>query len=143
MSMTFQYLEEIATADVAFRAKAATIEELFIECALATFEAMVNTKKVRVRTSKEFTLESMELEELLIEWLSRLVFFKDAEGLVFSKFDVRIKKNKLYRLTGRAGGEEVDMERHELRSDVKAVTYHRFELREKEGGWEATVVLDI
>ncbi|MEE9594888.1 MAG: archease [Candidatus Hydrothermarchaeales archaeon] len=141
--MTFQYLEDIATADVAFRAKGETIEEVFVECALATFEAMVDTKKVEVQVEKEIISESEDLEGLLMDWLSQLVYLKDAEALAFSKFDVSIKKNQIYRLTGMARGEGIDQERHDLRSDVKGVTYHKFELIEKEGGWEATVVLDI
>lgn len=141
--MTFQYLEDIATADVAFKAKGETLEEVFVECALATFEAMVDTKKVEVRVEKEIISESKDLEGLLMDWLSHLVYLKDAEALAFSKFDVTIKKNKIYRLEAMAGGEEIDQERHDLRSDVKGVTYHKFELVEKGGGWEATVVLDI
>ncbi|MFQ5815910.1 MAG: archease [Candidatus Hydrothermarchaeaceae archaeon] len=141
--VVFQYLEDIATADVAFKAEGGTLEEVFVECALATFEAMIDTKKVEVRTEKEIVLESKEIEGLLMDWLSHLVFIKDAESLAFSEFYVRIKKNDVYRLVGKAGGEEIDRDRHELRSDVKGVTYHRFELVEKEEGWEATVVLDI
>lgn len=139
----FKYLEDIATADVAFMARGSTVEELFEECALATFEAMINTKKVKAKIEKEMVLEAEGLEELLMEWLGRLIFLKDAEVLAFSKFRVKIVKNEGYRLEGKAWGEEIEMSKHELRNDVKAVTYHRFELVEKKGAWEATVVLDI
>jgi SHS2 domain-containing protein len=34
-------------------------------------------------------------------------------------------------------------QRHRLRMDVKAVTLHRFALKETDQGWEAFVILDI
>ncbi len=139
----FQYLEDIATADVAFKAEGETLEEVFTESAMATFEAMIDTRKVGTLVEKEVVLEAENLEGLLMDWLSQLVFLKDSEALAFSKFDVKITKNHVYRLRGMALGEEINQERHDLRSDVKGVTYHKFELAETKGGWEATVVLDI
>jgi len=139
----FQYLEDIATADVAFKAEGETLEEVFIECAMATFEAMIDTKKVGTPVEKEVFLEAENLEGLLMDWLGQLIFLKDSEALAFSKFDVKITKNQVYRLRGLALGEEINQEQHDLRSDVKGVTYHKFELTDTKGGWEATVVLDI
>jgi SHS2 domain-containing protein len=42
-----------------------------------------------------------------------------------------------------AGGEPINLERHRLRVDVKAVTLHRFRLEKTAEGWEAFAILDI
>ncbi|MEM7824307.1 MAG: archease [Candidatus Aenigmatarchaeota archaeon] len=141
--MPFKFLSDIAIADVAFKATAKTIEELFIECARATEEAMVDTKAVRPTTTKKITLTSDALDKLLFDWLSELVYWKDAESLLFSKFTVKITKNKGYKLVGTASGEKIDYKKHKLRSDVKAITWHMFELKQTKDGWTARIIEDI
>jgi SHS2 domain-containing protein len=83
------------------------------------------------------------LDGLFFDWLSELVYLKDAEGVLFSKFDVRIKKNGAYELKAVASGEEISQKKHGLRSDVKAVTYHLFEVKKIGEIWTARVILDI
>lgn len=139
----FQYLEDIATADVAFEARGSTLEELFVQCALATFEAMLDTKKVRGKIEKMIELENEDPEELLYDWLTEIISLKDSESLALGAFEVKLEKNRTNRLHAKVRGEKINPERHELRSDVKAVTYHLFKLRRDKGGWIATVVLDI
>ncbi len=139
----FQYLEDIATADVAFEARGSTLDEVFAQCALATYEAMLNTKKVKAEVEKLIELENEDLERLLYDWLTEIIALKDSEGLALGEFEVNIEKDGAYKLRAKARGERIDPERHELRSDVKAVTYHLFQLYKDKNGWTATVVLDI
>ncbi len=35
------------------------------------------------------------------------------------------------------------MKKHDLIVDVKAVTLHRFEVKQTETGWKASIILDI
>ncbi len=141
--MPYKYLEDIATADAAFEVVGPTLEELFRDAALATFEVMADTGTVRPEVAKQIELRSEDLGDLLFDWLSELVYLKDAEGLIFSRFDVSIKKNDTYELKATASGEAINQKVHSLRSDVKAVTYHMFEIKKTGENWTARVVLDI
>ncbi len=142
--MPFRFIPEIAIADVAFEVTEASINELFEQCALATEEAMVNTKGVKQTTSKSMKLEADALDRLLIDWLNEVVFYKDSEGLLFSSFKVVVKQSgKNWQLEATAKGEKRDPKRHELRADVKAATWHMFELKETKTGWKARIVEDI
>lgn len=141
--MTYRYLEDIACADAAFEAGGSTLEELFRDSATAAFEVMADTKTVKPLLTREIMLENEAVDGLLIDWLSELVFLKDAESLLFSVFDVNIRKNDVYVLKGVAKGEKIDRDKHNLRSDVKAVTYHLLEVKKSEDKWVARVVLDI
>jgi SHS2 domain-containing protein len=40
-------------------------------------------------------------------------------------------------------GEDINQQKHSLRSDVKGVTYHMFEVKKTEENWTARVILDI
>lgn len=141
--MPFKFLEEIAIADVAFEATATSLEQLFVECARATEETQVGLVGVLPKIKKQITLENEKIDQLLFDWLAELIYYKDAEALLFSKFDVKIKKNKIYKLVATVSGEKIDPVRHELRNDVKAVTYYKFEVKQTTEGWFARVVLDI
>ncbi|MFQ5962802.1 MAG: archease [Candidatus Scalinduaceae bacterium] len=139
----FVFLDDIATADVAIESRGDTLEELFRASAMATFETMVDTKGVQSKTKKEIHLENQEIDKLLFDWLAEIIYLKDSEYMVFSKFDIEIKKNSNYLLNAIIFGEEIKQSKHELRCDVKAITYHLFDVSKKEGKWIARFVLDI
>ncbi len=141
--MPYRYLEDIATADAAFEVVGRTLEELFRDAAIATFEVMVDTKSIEPGITREIELKNEAVDNLFFDWLSELVYLKDADALIFSKFDVSIKKNDFYELKATASGETINQEKHTLRSDVKAVTYHMFEVKKTGENWTARVILDI
>jgi SHS2 domain-containing protein len=141
--MPYRFLEDIATGDAAFEAEGRTLEELFVEAAVATFEVMVDTMGVEAKITREVELKNEAVDGLLFDWLSELVYLKDAEAVLFSKFNVNIKKNDAYDLKAMVSGENINQQKHILRSDVKAITYHMFEVKKTEENWTARVILDI
>lgn len=143
IGMSYRYLEDIATADAAFEVEGSNLEELFRDAAIATFDVMVDTKGVEARITREIEMKNEAVDGLLFDWLSELIYLKDADAILFSKFDVNIRRNGDYELKAVASGEDIDHEKHALRSDVKAVTFHQFEIKETGGKWRARVILDI
>ncbi|ODS30514.1 MAG: hypothetical protein SCARUB_04368 [Candidatus Scalindua rubra] len=139
----FVFLDEIATADVAIESRGDTLEELFRASAIATFAVMVDIRGVQPKVKKEIHLENREIDKLLFDWLAEIIYLKDSEFMVFSKFDIDIKKNSNYYLNAEVFGEEINQSEHELRCDVKAITFHLFDVYEKDGKWISRFVLDI
>ncbi len=139
----FIFLDDIATADVAIESRGDTPEELFSASARATFEVMVHTGDVQPEIKKTLHLENSEIDGLLFDWLAEIIFLKDSEYMVFCKFEIKIKKDKVYCLDAEVYGEEINQSRHELRCDVKAITFHLFEVYEKDRKWIARFILDI
>jgi len=79
----------------------------------------------------------------LFDFLGELIYFKDAELLLFSKIKVDIKKEeKLYKLKALLKGEKL-REEHEQKVDVKAITFHKFEIKKLKEKYSARVILDI
>lgn len=143
--MPYRFLEDIATADVAFEAWGGTREELFAACADALLRTMVEVPdKVERRQSLAIHLEHEELDLLLFAFLAELVFLKDARRLLLHADLVRIGGTEgAFSLEADVMGEEITPRRHDLLVDVKAVTLHRFRVVHEENAWRATVVLDI
>lgn len=139
----FEFPEEITTGDVAMVARGSSLDILFQNAAKGLSETMVETQCVRSDIAREIVLSAESLDRLLHKWLSELVYLKDAETLLFTLFEVKIQHGPRHRLKGVAMGERIDRKRHHLRHDVKAVTYHRFQVELEDGIWKATMVFDI
>lgn len=146
MPSSFRILEDIAVADVAFEAIGDTPSQLFEAVARAVMEILANPNTVSNTWHRTIDQEDEELVNLLFDWLSEMVYLKDAEGVVFSKVTASViydPSRSCWRLHGELTGEAIDPARHELRSDVKAVTKHLYEVRSSGEQWKARVVLDI
>lgn len=132
------------TADVFFVAKGETLPDLFKECALAVEETMVEVTQVQPKKRIKIMGESHTLEGLLFDFLDEILFFKDYQQLMLSKFEIEItQENNRYHLVCFASGEKLDIVRHEPKVDVKAITMHEFKVEQVKDGWKAQVLIDI
>ncbi len=137
------FLDDIATADVAIESRGDTLEELFTASAMATFEVMADTSGIQPEIKKVLHLENSEIDGLLFDWLAELIYLKDSEFMLFGKYDIKITKNTNYQLDAEILGEEINQSKHDLRCDVKAITFHLFEVYEKDGKWISRFILDL
>jgi SHS2 domain-containing protein len=143
--MPYEFLEDIATADIAFSAWGKDLEETFIAASDATVNVMVeNLDSIQPLEKREFQLKNEKLDMLLFDLLQELIYYKDSEKLMLRVHQIQIKKEEgQYVLKAIALGERLDPNRHATRADVKAVTLHRFQLVKTDQGWKAQIILDI
>ncbi len=143
--MPYEFLEEVAMADIAFQASGKSLEEVFTAAADATMNVMV--EDLDTIDSKEqcaIRLENEALDMLLFDLLQEIIYHKDAEQLLLRVRQLLIRKDgDTWKLSGTAQGEKLDPARHHQRADVKAVTLHHFKLEQTPEGWIAGVILDI
>lgn len=143
MALAYRFLDDVTHADIAFEATGADLEALFRSAAEATVGSMVsNLASIAERERREIDLRCADTEQLLHEFLEKFIFYKDAEQLLLKVRSVTITRDAL-RLKAELIGERVDPSRHELITDVKAVTFHRFKVERGAEHWKATVVLDV
>ncbi len=143
--MPYEFLEDVATADIAFSAWGETLEETFRAAADATLNVMVeNLGSVQPKERRELRLENSQLDLLLFDFLQEIIYYKDAENLMLraTKVEIQEEGNKFILRAG-AWGERLDPKRHLPRVDVKAVTLHRFRLEKTGEEWKAFIILDI
>ncbi|UCD92627.1 MAG: archease [Methanobacteriota archaeon] len=134
--MKYEFIEH--TADIAIKAYGESVEESFGNAAKGMFDVISDISKVEPVGEYEISVKSDNLENLLVDWLGELLFLHETQELLFSEFDVKIEN---FSLMAKAKGEAINREKHELRNDVKAITYHMLEVNEKEG--YVKLLLDI
>lgn len=113
------------TADITIECWAPTLETAFEEAALASFEVILDSSTVTPTESVEIETRGYDLEELLVEWIGYLIALIDITGRFYSKFEVDdiSRDAEEYVLKGRAIGETIDFDKHDTRTEVKAMTY--------------------
>lgn len=129
------------TADLGLRIWGATREELFENAGAALSATLTDRRRLRLNKTEEITVEAPDLEALLVAWLNHLLYLYDVDAFLGREF--KILKLTPQRLQARARGETYDPERHESRTAVKAATYHHLEIADRNGRWQATVILDL
>ena len=139
----FEWVEH--PSDIGFRAYGKNLAEAFENAALAFFEVMIDTSKVRPREEVKVELEAEDEKALLYDWLERFLYLRDADGMVMSKFKVEELKrsNGGFKIKAKAWGEKFDPKKHEPKVAIKAVTYHMMEIKREKGKCSVQVVVDI
>ncbi len=129
------------TADLGIRIFGRTFEEVMTNAAFALFDLLTDLDRVQETLSCTIHVEAAEREELLVRWLSELLFLCETQGYLFKRFQFsHLDQGSLQAL---AHGEIFTPTRHEFKTEIKAVTYHQAALREIDGGWEGRVIFDI
>jgi SHS2 domain-containing protein len=139
----WRILEDVAVADCALDLEARDVDDLFETAALALVDLMVDPNTVAFSVERSVTLDAVELDLLLYDWLSELIFLKDRDRQVFTSCRVRVSQATPCHLRAELRGGAIESGRTTLRADPKAVTLHQFALERTEDGWRARVVIDI
>lgn len=130
------------TADLGVEVWADSLEGLFVEAAKAMFsEISGDLDGIEAKDEVILRISGETLEDLLVEWLSDLLFYFDTAGFLFSKFEVTINSD-MKSLEGKAIGERLDPEKHKIKSHIKAVTYHQMNIKEEGGKWKTEIIFD-
>ncbi|TFG32540.1 archease [Candidatus Thorarchaeota archaeon] len=130
MNRGFRFHEH--TADITIECWAQNLESAFEEASLAAFEVIMDTSTVTPSKSIDIECKGIDLQELLVEWVGRIIALVDIEYCFFSKFEVGkiSKKTDGFELEGRVWGEAIDFDKHTTRTEVKAMTYADLKIEE-------------
>lgn len=128
-------------ADIGVRGIGPSLEAAFEQAALALMAVMVELSTIQPRQSLELRLEAASDEQLLVDWLSELLFKVAVDKLLFSRFQVRIQE---CRLRATAWGETIDVPRHQPAVEVKGISYSQLQVAQRQDGlWVAQCVVDV
>ncbi|MDX1632153.1 MAG: archease [Thermoanaerobaculia bacterium] len=140
--MTLRELDH--TADIGFEVEAPTLSELFREAAVGLARCISSEEGLEPREEHPVERTAASLEDLLVEWLEEQVFLCDTIGLLVSDVEAEVEESgDGFRVRGTLAGDRFDPDRHGLKVQVKAVTYHELEVENREGDWFARIIFDI
>jgi len=161
------------TADLGILFEGRDLADLFESAAFAVFDLMTELPAVEERRTHRFEVTGGDREDLLVNFLRELLYLFNGRGMLVRRCAVRIDvagaratpsppapaaaKGEargtvsagsapdlgLWRLEAEAAGEPFAPERHRMKTEIKAVTYHGLEIRETPAGWRGRIVCDV
>lgn len=121
----YEYFE--ATADIGLKAYGKNINEAFENASIAMFNIITDTSDVSPEKEIEFELTSEDNVSLLYDYLEELLFYHEVEFMLFSEFHVKIDEN--LHLEAKIKGEGIDWDKHERKTEIKAITFHKMDVK--------------
>jgi SHS2 domain-containing protein len=133
-------IEELGhTSEIGVRVRAATPEQLFACSAHAMFGLLrVQPDTTRPPIHHPVTIDSIDSESLMVDWLSELLYMHETTGALFS--DCTILRWTPTHLEAQASGYPPVAP---PAVHVKAVTYHQLLIQANADGWTAQIYFDI
>lgn len=137
----FEYFD--VTADIGFKAYGNTLEEAFENAGIAIFNIISDTSGINPKIARTFEISSSDEVALLYDYLEELLFFHEVDFMLFSDFDVDIsREDGGYNLKAKIRGETIDWDRHERKSEIKAITFHMMDVKKTEQ-YELQAIVDL
>jgi len=129
------------TADIGIDVFGTTIEELFTNAAFALFDIIADLSKVECKAEYSVKISGIDREQLLVIWLSELLYLHDVKYLLFKDFHITdMNENQL---TASVWGEVFNDDKHVIKTEIKAVTYHGLSIVQENHQWKARVIFDL
>ena len=140
--MSYRFFEH--TADLGIEVTAPSLDHLLIDCWRALTDSVTSIERIESLETRRFVVEADDLQRLIVDWLSEAIYLFETEGLVFSEVAVRVEQSAAgWRVQATASGEPFELQRHGLKTLVKAATYHGIQIGETAQGWQARLILDL
>jgi SHS2 domain-containing protein len=129
------------TADIGIEVWGKTKKELFANAVYSLFDLMVDTQSIDKTQEKTITIGGVDITDLLINFLREALYLFNGKRWL-------VKKCKLLELTtghvvAQLQGEPYNSQKHQLRKEIKAVTYHNLRVNKTTQGWKAKVIFDV
>jgi SHS2 domain-containing protein len=131
--------------DAFVEVQAPTLAGVFEEAAFAMFDIMTDPTAIECSFVDQFEVTSHDEISLFHDWLEQLLLKFDLDGKVYSVFHVEKidPQNENLHLAAKAQGGLFEKGRHPAKVEIKAVTYHRMEVRATPDGYVARYILDL
>ena len=141
--MAYRFIEH--TADIAVEIVSESIEKLFSDACTAWNEAVLININPKFIDSKKFIFDAQTEEELLVELLSELNFQLFTKKWVFTAVNNILleKQEDNFHLVIEIFGQPLNENDHEIKVEIKAVTFHQLKIEKRNNKYTTIIVFDI
>ena len=128
-------------ADLGIEAYGKTLSQAFEAAACGLTSVILDPSSVRPVESRQIMLEARDPKQLLVRWLTEVLYLYDGLKFVATRF--KISSLSPRGLEAQLQGENFNRQRHSTRLDVKAITYHQLKIGRRRSHYWLQVFLDI
>jgi SHS2 domain-containing protein len=129
------------TADYGIHVFGADPKELFANAAFALSDLLTRVDMLKGSDTAELQVTGDDWSDLMVNWLRELLYFWSGKELLVKTVHVlSVSESKV---AANVEFDPFDPNRHEIKAEIKAVTYHQIQVTGSSKGWEAKVIFDI
>jgi SHS2 domain-containing protein len=128
-------------ADLGIEARGGSLAEAFQQAAEGLIAVVTDPALIDPREEQRIDLHAADHEQLLVRWLSEILYLYDGKHFLAGQFSIRTLTPTS--LSAVIYGEPLNPTRHSARLDIKAVTYHQLTIHEEKGTITLRIYLDI
>lgn len=129
------------TADLGLAARADTLGELFQALAEGLADVICPRAKLRPQAETTIAVTAEDVEALAVDFLWKVMDTIQAEHRMVAAVEVREIDET--HVTAALACEDFDPARHEVLTEIKAVTYHELKIARDGDAWTGRVILDL
>jgi SHS2 domain-containing protein len=135
----FEFIDH--TADIGILAYGADMKQVFANAARGLFSLITELDSITATEKRDINVTGLDREALLVNWLNELIYLFEAKEILFNRFEITTIADTA--LSAKAFGEKINLAKHELKTQVKAATYHMLKIEQYEDEWKAQVIFDV
>ncbi|MFO7970305.1 MAG: archease [Desulfobacterales bacterium] len=129
------------TADFGIHVYGSDSKDLFANAAWALFDLITETDRLTGLESCHIEVSGDDWPDLMVNWLREVLFLWNGKELLVKK--ARILSLSETELAATVECDPFNPDRHIIKTEIKAVTYHQIRVISKPHGWEARIICDI
>ena len=134
------------TADIGLRVFGRDVKELFSNAAGGMFSLVIGEQsEFFPREETKIKVSGLSAEELLVSWLSELLYKLTEErwlGIEFEISSLGERESKFF-LTAAVKGQTIDYNKIPFKREIKAVTYHNLVIKKTGDGYSTEIIFDV
>ena len=140
--MPYEFVDH--AGDIGVRLRSGTLPGLFADASAAFTDSITALRDIEPKRPEEVDVDAPELDLLLVDFLSELLYRFDTRGWLTRDAEVELhEKDGGWSLQGTLRGERLNPSRHAGKAAIKAVTYQGLHVHQTNGVWTAQVVFVV
>jgi SHS2 domain-containing protein len=129
------------TADIGIEVWGKTKKDALANTVEAMFDLLADSNNVNVVQEKQLNISGADMADMLINLLREALYLFHAQAWLCKKCEI-LELNK-EKIVASFSGEPYDAKKHQLKMEIKAVTYHTLKIERVDKGWRARVIFDV
>ena len=129
------------TADIGIQVFGADLTELFENAARGMFEIMTDIDTLKGKTHQAVDIEGDDWPDLMVNWLRELLYLWTGGVMLVKCADIQSISE--YKLSAKVTVDPYDPERHVIKEEIKAVTYHQIDVHKGSTSWKSKIIFDV
>ena len=117
--------------DAFIEVTASSLIEAFEIAGYSVIDTILDNSKIEGKKERNIVVKGKDLNYILYNWLEEIIYLIITEGFAIKKLKITLEKNEGYIISARIFGENIDIQKHGFKVEIKSPTFHEMEIKQE------------